>query len=368
MTANAAASHAGRAPQRILVVVTRRIGDVLLATPLIRSLKQAWPDAQIEALVFAGTEGVLAANPDLHVVHTVPERPGLMQHAALLMRLFKRYDLALSLVPGDRPTLYAWLAGQRSIGLLLDQPGQRWKQRFLDQWVAMDAANTHTVRSHLQLAAALGIPAIPEVVVSWRPEDSAAVDTLLGKPCGALAVLHPCPKFRYKMWHQQGWIDVANWLISNGVRVALSGGPDADERAYVAAIAQRLPDSIINAAGKLSLGGVAALLSRAQFYIGPDTAVTHMAAATGVPTIALFGPTDPVKWGPWPKGHPAATNPWRRLGDQRSANVQLVQGRATCVPCGHEGCERRIGSASDCLLAIPATTIINCLKTISYDK
>ena len=355
-------------PRRILVIVTRRIGDVLLATPLIRSLKQAWPGAQIEALVFDGTQGVLTANPDLHAVHAVPERPGIAQHVALLMRLFKRYDLALSLLPGDRPTLYAWLAGQRSIGLIIDQPGQRWKQRFLDQWIALDAVNMHTVRAHLALADALGIPALPEVVVSWRDEDVAAVDTLLGNSCGALAVLHPHPKFRYKMWREQGWIDIATWLIDNGVRVALTGGPAADERAYVTAIAQQLPASVINTAGKLSLGGVAALLAHAQFYVGPDTAVTHMAAASGVPTIALFGPGDPVKWGPWPKNHPATTNPWRRLGDQRVGNVQLVQGRAACVPCGHEGCERHVGSASDCLLAIPASTVINYLKTIGYGK
>ena len=350
-------------PRRLLVIVTRRIGDVLLATPLIRSLKQAWPDTQIEALVFDGTQGVLLGNPDLHAVHTVPERPRFLQHAALIMRLFRHYDLALSLLPGDRPTLYAWLAGRRRIGLLLDQRGQRWKQGLLDQWAPLDAVNTHTVRSYLALTDVLGIPAIPDALVSWRPEDMTAVDGLLGKPCTALAVLHPYPKFRYKMWHQQGWIEVARWLLDNGMRVALTGGPDADERAYVDAIARQLPDSVINTAGKLTLGGTAALLARAQFYVGPDTAVTHMAAATGVPTIALFGPSEPVKWGPWPKGHPANTNPWRRLGDQRVGNVQLIQGRAGCVPCGHEGCERHIESASDCLLAIPAKTVINYLKS-----
>lgn len=355
-------------PRRVLIIVTRRIGDVLLATPLIRSLKLAWPDTQIEALVFDGTQGVLLGNPDLHAVHTVPERPRFLQHAALIMRLFKRYDLALSLLPGDRPTLYAWLAGRRRIGLLLDQQGQRWKQKLLDQWSPLDAVNTHTVRAYLALADVLGIPKVPEVAVSWRSEDAVAVGALLGKPCGALAVLHPYPKFRYKMWQQQNWIDVARWLLNNDIRVTLTGGPDADECAYVDAIARQLPDSVINAAGKLTLGGTAALLNRAQFYVGPDTAVTHMAAATGVPTIALFGPSEPVKWGPWPKGHPANTNPWRRIGDQRVGNVQLIQGRAECAPCGLEGCERHIGSASDCLLAIPAKTVINCLKSNIYIK
>lgn len=356
------------APQRILVIVTRRIGDVLLATPLIRSLKQAWPDARIEALVFAGTEGVLAANSDLAAVHVIAERPRLGAHLALLAKLFRQYDLALSLVPSDRPTLYAWLAGRRRIGLLVDWPSQRWKQRFLDAWTACDPYNTHTVRNHLALAAELGIPAVADVAVSWRDSDSAAVDHLLGTACGVIAVLHPYPKFRYKMWHESGWVAVARWLMDNGMRVALTGSADAAERAYVDAIARKLPDTVINAAGQLTLGGTAALIARAQFYVGPDTAITHIAAATGVPTVALFGPTDPVKWGPWPKGHGAAGNPWRRLGDQRVGNVQLVQGRAACVPCGHEGCARRLTSSSDCLQHLSAAVIINYLKTMGYEK
>lgn len=353
-------------PRRVLVIITRRIGDVLLATPLIRSLKQAWPDARIEALVFDGTQGVLLGNPDLHAVHAVPERPRFLRHAALVLRLFKRYDLALSLLPGDRPTLYAWLAGRRRIGLLFDRRGQRWKQWLLDQWLPFDAVHTHTVRTHLALAGALNIPAASDVIVSWNANDSAAIDALLGKTCTPLAVLHPYPKFRYKMWHRRGWIEVAQWLLDHGFRVALTGGPGADERAYVDAIAKQLPDDVINTAGKLTLGGTAALLTRAQFYVGPDTAVTHMAAATGIPTIALFGPSEPVRWGPWPKGHTVDTNPWRRLGDQRVGNVQLIQGRAVCAPCGLEGCGRHIDSASDCLLAIPTKLVINCLKTTAY--
>lgn len=356
------------APRRILVIVTRRIGDVLLATPLIRSLKSAWPQSRIEVLVFAGTQGVLAGNTDISAVHTVAERPALLQHLSLLARLFRQYDLALSLVPSDRPTLYAWIAGRRRIGLLVDRAGQRWKQNFLNRWVAFDPDNTHTLRNHLALAGALGIPAVADVAVAWRDDDTAAVDALLQGPCSALAVLHPYPKFRYKMWHEAGWIAVARWLLDNGMRVALTGSPDPAERACVDAIAGQLPESVINAAGRLTLGGTAALIARAQFYVGPDTAITHIAAATGVPTIALFGPSDPVKWGPWPKGHPPDHNPWRRLGDQRAGNVQLVQGRAMCVPCGHEGCARQLDSSSDCLQHLPATTIINYLKTMSYAK
>ena len=69
-------------PRSVLVVVTRRVGDVLLATPLIRSLKRAWPEAAIDVLVFEGTEGVLAANPDIRRVIAVAERPRWRQHSS----------------------------------------------------------------------------------------------------------------------------------------------------------------------------------------------------------------------------------------------------------------------------------------------
>lgn len=361
-------SESALPPRRILVIVTRRIGDVLLATPLIRSLKSTWPEAHIEALVFAGTQGMLAGNADLDTIHTIPERPAAGEHFALIRRLFRRYDLALSLVPSDRPTLYAWLFGKKRMGLLVDWPNQRWKRRFLDQWVAFDPDDTHTLRNHLALTDALGITAQSEVVVSWNDSDRQAVDALLQGPCGALAVLHPWPKFRYKQWREDGWIAVARWLIDNGFRVALTGSPDPEEKNHVDAIARQLPDGVINAAGRLTLGGTAALIARAQFFIGPDTAVTHIAAATGVPTIALFGPTDPVKWGPWPKGCSEDRNPWQRVGDQRIGNVQLVQGRKHCVPCGQEGCDRHIHSASDCLQQLPAERIILYLKTMAYAK
>ena len=109
-----------RPPDSILVIVTRRIGDVLLATPLIRSLRLAWPAAAIDALVFAGTEGILAANPDLRRVVAVPENAKEPSHLRTLFSLARRYDLAVSTLPGDRPTFTAWLAGRRRVGLLLE--------------------------------------------------------------------------------------------------------------------------------------------------------------------------------------------------------------------------------------------------------
>ena len=353
-----------KAPQRVLVIVTRRIGDVLLATPLIRSLKQAWPQAQIEALVFAGTESVIAANPDLHSVITIAERPGLWRHLKLIARLLRRYDLAVSCLPSDRPTLYAWLFGKWRIGPLLDDPKHRWKKNLLSQWTFFDNLNTHTVLMNLKLAELLFVPKRYEVVVSWSDATAAYLDELLSRqaPKQRLAVLHLYPKFNYKMWHAQGWGELAHWLADHGLRVVLTGSSESEELGYIEKIMPLLPRDTLNLAGRLNLQQAACLLSRAAIYVGPDTAVTHIAAAVGVPTVALYGPTDPVKWGPWPKNHNGEHNPWKRLGSQSAGNVVLLQGKGACVPCLLEGCDRHIGSFSDCLQNLPARTVIKAVE------
>ena len=362
---NAAAGGAASPPRSVLVVVTRRIGDVLLATPLVRSLKLAWPKSDVDALVFRGTEGALAANLDVRRILTVPERPGRLWHLGFLLRLARRYDIALSLQTGDRPSLYAFVAGRRSVGL---QPaaGKGTLKRFLlDRWVPFDNVNTHTVCMHLALADAIGIPRCGEVVVAWSAAEERAVEALLGA-AGArpLAVLHTYPKFRYKMWRPEAWLEVACWLSDRGFQLALTGSGDKDELAYVGDLARAMPEGTIEAAGKLTLGASACLASRARIFVGLDTAMTHVAAALGVPTAALYGPTNPVKWGPWPRGQPPDANPWRRCGSQHVLNVALVQGPGACVPCHLEGCERHLQSGSDCLDQLTVRQVIAVIEQL----
>jgi heptosyltransferase-3 len=351
-------------PRRILVVVTRRIGDVLLATPVVRSLKAAWPDARIDMLAFAGTEGFVAGSADLAQIVTVAERPARREHLRLFARLFRRYDLALSLVPGDRPTLYAFLAGRRRVGLLIDSRKHWWKRALLDAWVPFDGLNTHTVLMHLALLRAVQVPPIRGVVPSFTSRDEATAQSALSRLRGApYAVLHPYPKFRYKMWHETGWAEIGNWLAKEGLCVVITGGPDGAEREYARRIAGAI-DSALDLSGQLDLGALAAVLSRAALYVGPDTAVTHAAAALGIPTIALYGPSDPVKWGPWPAGYDSDVNPWRRHGDQLVNRVRLIQGRARCVPCMNEGCERHVASASDCLTHLSPQVVIAAVREL----
>ncbi len=343
-------------PRRILIIITRRIGDVLLATPLIRSVRSAWPNARLDALVFESTAGVLAANHDIDRIIAVPERPRFWPHARLILSLIRRYDLAVSMLTGDRPTLYAWLAGRHRIGFVEENKG-RWKQSLLSHAVAFDNLNTHTVLMNLQLADALGITRHYEIVIGWSSAEQDRVGKLLDGPA-PYAVLHPYPKFNYKMWHDEGWAALAESLSARDLRIVITGGPDPAESAYAQRLLERFPPATMNLAGRLTLAETACLLSRARIYIGPDTATTHLAAAMGTPTVALYGPSNPVKWGPWPRQHRSDRNPWQRLGSKRLHNVALIQGNEACVPCLQEGCDRHIGSFSDCLRNLPADKVI----------
>ena len=336
------------------------MGDVLLATPLLRSIKAAWPGAAIDVLVFAGTRDVLANHPDVRRVLAVAERPGRIAHAAFILRMLRRYDLALSCLAGDRPTLYAMLAGRRSVGFVMAGSGARWKRWLLSRWVEFDDLGTHTVAMNLALADALGIARQHDFAARWSAADAAHVASLLesSDPSRTYAALHLYPKFNYKMWHVEGWVGLAQWLHERAIASVLTGGSEPREIEFAASVAAQMPAGTINLAGRMSFAQTACAIASARLFVGPDTVTTHLAAALGVPTIALYGPSNPVKWGPWPRDFSGASSPWRLAGTQASGNVELVQGVGACVPCMREGCDQHIASFSDCLRQLPLPAVI----------
>jgi heptosyltransferase III len=324
---------------RILVVALRRLGDVLFATPLIASIRRAFPQARIDALVFADTAGMLAGNRDLDRVVTMPPARGTMASLALALRLFKRYDLAVSTQSGDRPTFFALLAGRRHVGPI--DGGRRGALRRMALSRAVpNVPGLHRLEDMLRLADALGIERVP----------------LLACPGGAAprrfapgpyAVIHAAPHFIYKRWTRDGWRALAAGLRDRGLAILATGGPAPAERAFLDDVWGQ-DGAVTRLDGALSWPELTALLAQARLYVGPDTSVTHLAAASGCPTVALYGPTDPRLWGPVPA---AGLEPmWEAAGTiQRRGNVWLVQNPLPCLPCQNEGCERHLASFSRCL-------------------
>jgi heptosyltransferase III len=348
-------SHPVELPPRpkILVVALRRLGDVLLTTPLIRSLRRAWPEAAIDALVFADTAGILEGNPDLNGIIGMPPRPSHVQSLALAARLWRRYDLSISTQPGDRPTAFAIVAGRTRIAPVEPSLGGRIKSRFLHRRVPY-GGGVHRVEQMLRLADALGIARAPELV---NPKPRAAP----GLPDGNYAVIHAAPMYRYKQWTKEGWRALAARLAERGLAVVATGGPAADERRYLDDVWGDGSPTVLRVDGRLGWPQLAGLLAEARVYVGPDTSVTHLAAASGCPTIALYGPTDPRLWGPWPREGLATM--WDAAGTiQRRGNVWLVQNPLPCMPCQCEGCERSLGSYSACLDELAVEQVIAAVE------
>ena len=330
---------------RILVIALRRLGDVLLTTPLIRSLRRAWPEAAIDALVFADTVGILSGNPDLNGIVARPPRPIAAQSLALAGRLLKKYDLAVSTQSGDRPTFFAIVAGRLSVAPVEATFNGQVKRALLHRSVPY-VSGVHRVEEMLRLADTLGIARVPELV-GPLPRDVAVP--------GDYAVIHAAPMFRYKQWTIEGWRALAAWLAGRGLTVIATGGPAAAERRYL----DELWDGVAvqRRDAQLDWPQLTGLLAKARLYVGPDTSMTHLAAAAGCPTVALYGPTDPRLWGPWPVGGLATV--WAASGTvQRRGNVWLVKNPLPCMPCQLEGCERQLESYSACLDELSAQQVI----------
>jgi heptosyltransferase-3 len=193
----------------------------------------------------------------------------------------------------------------------------------------------------LRFADALGIPRVPQVVAPAAAAPVKGVD-------GDYAVIHAAPFFRYKQWTREGWRALVAALAARGLKIIATGGSGTTERAYLDEIWNEAGTDVQRFDGRLTWPELSSVLARARVYVGPDTSVTHLAAAAGCPTVALFGPTDPRLWGPWPAQ--GLSEPWRDAADvQRRGNVWLMQNPLPCMPCQLEGCERRLDSYSACL-------------------
>jgi heptosyltransferase-3 len=335
---------------RILVITLRRLGDVLLTTCLTRVIRRRFPEAMLHMLVFRSSAGILQGNPDLDHVITVSERPSASESLALVRKLWRRYDLAVSTQAGDRPILYALAAGRRRASFVpgKGQTGERWKRRVLHAGLVIEP-NSHRVTQLMRLAQEIGFAGKPEIICP-RSNDAGVF-----APAGPYAVVHASPFYQYKRWTKSGWRELARGLNDRGLTILATEGPDPAERAYL----DEVWDSVWPPVERVRAdwAELATLLERARLYVGPDTATTHLAAAAGCPTIALYGPTSPRLIGPWPAR--GLEREWDEAGTiQRRGNVWVIQNPLPCLPCEKLGCEGRLDSYSRCLDELPATRIL----------
>jgi heptosyltransferase-3 len=172
--------------------------------------------------------------------------------------------------------------------------------------------------------------------------------------------MHAPSMWPYKQWAPENYRRVAEALIARGVQVVLTGSGGQRDQACIAPLRSlAAAPRLLDVSGRLDFNQLSGLFGRAAVYIGPDTSVSHLAAATGVPTVAIFGPTNPQRWAPWPSTGTATLH--RRELLQTAGNVTLLQAGLPCVPCTRAGCKDHVQSHSDCLAVITPERVLDAV-------
>lgn len=356
-----------RDPASVFLVAGPAHGDVLLATPLLSSLRRAWPDATIDVLVYRGQADILSGNPDVNDVLSASKHPRGGEYWRLLKRILRRYDVAIAPKHTDRAIAYAAIAGRSRVAVV-PPDRDRWKRRITQSHVLYDHYETHTLVQNAELAALLGIEPSFDLRLPAAAEATDVVDRALGSGLASapFAVLHLNPGLPHKRWQLSGWAAVARWLHGRGLPLVLTGDGSPAEAAYLDDAVRQMAVPVANLAGKLRFADVVELLLRCRVYVGADTVTSHLAAAAGVPTVALFGPETPKVWGPWPRGGRFGKTPFPGPGNQRAGNVLVVQSTTPCPTCRQAECLRRSERERSCnlMLTLGSEQVIAGIATL----
>jgi heptosyltransferase-3 len=264
---------------RILFVTANRLGDAVLSTGLLDHLIRTWPTARFTVACGPVAAGVFQRMPNLERIIVIEKQP------------FGRHWLTLW---GETVTRW-W-------DLVVDIRGSAlsWLVPTLHRAVMRTGAKRLSTRPKTaQLAEVLGLHEVPSPVVWYSAEDSARAAGLL-PACRPIIALAPTANWLPKVWPAERFVTLfqrlAN-LYSPDAVPAVIAGPGETEAAMAKPVLQALPNAI-DLVGRLSLPEIAALLSRANLFVGNDSGLMHLAAASGAPTLGLFGPTNAREYAP----------------------------------------------------------------------
>lgn len=292
-------------PEKILIVRLGAIGDVVNALVLAAALKRHEPRVRIGWAVHSLVQPLVEGHPDVDRVHSWPRDAGLRGARALLREVrAERYDLAIDAQRITKSALLARLSGAPRV---LGYDRARCKEAswlWTRERVAPGDPGAHVVLQYLELAWHLGVPEAEPI--RRLPQDPAAEAWAeafvrgVGAPPVLLNVGASKPQNR---WPPRRFGQLAFALRANDVPVVLTGGPEDREAAREAFAVAGDVAGVHDLAGATTLLQFVALARRARLFVGCDTGPMHAAAAVGTPVVALFGPADPGRTGPFGAGH-----------------------------------------------------------------
>jgi lipopolysaccharide heptosyltransferase I len=328
---------------KILILKPSSLGDVVQALPVLRLLKRHWPASEIYWWVDSSLAPLLDDDPDLAGVVRFERRrwafPAHWPEMGRSIRWMRAqvFDLVIDLQCLARSGAFAWLAnGKFLAGLDERREGARG---FYDLAVPRASFHTHAVDWYLGVLKALSVPVhwnfawLPE-----RPAVAAAVKEKWQTETARWIILQPGARWENKRWPLEYFIPLTRKLAAAhpDFKFAILGSEA--ERNLGTALAQLDPQRCLDLTGRISLPEMVEWIRLSGLMITNDTGPMHVAAALGKPLVAIFGPTEPRRTGPY--GQPGST----------------VQTRLPCVPCMKSSCAN--SKPLECLRAIPPDAIL----------
>lgn len=335
--------------RNILIVKLSAIGDVVHALPVAHALKNGFPAARITWVVEKPAYDLLTNNPDIDEI-IIFDKPkckslgGLLRYAPSFSKQLKsrKFDLAIDLQGLFKSGVIAWLSGAPE---RLVYGNTREGSDLLSKKICGAHANGHVVNQYLDVARHLGCqidtPVFPICITEQEAEQAAAIAKHAGldlkNPYVVLAIGANWPN---KCWPVSRFAELADMLYEKGIIPVVIGGPkEATVYEEMKTMTKIPPLSLI---GRTTLKQLAYVIKHAKNFVGGDTGPMHLAAAIGTPVVALYGPTDTNRNGPFGPGHKA------------------IVIDSECAGCWRRQCPKDV----DCLAQISAQQVYRALSGI----
>jgi heptosyltransferase-2 len=296
--------------ERVLIIRLTALGDVLLATPLLRSLKLAQPEKEIDWLIDPALAPLLEGNP--HLSRVLPFGRGV--RSALRAR---HYDLVIDLQNKLKTAALLHALGARRILTLRKR--NIWNALVSLLGHESPTSGPHAVDRNLELVRPLGVTPRGrelqlEVTESGRAEVAGLLANRLTAPVWGLAA---GSRWATKRWPLDRYQALGGEAARSGAKILLLGGPT--DAPILDALGRSLGSAALGDTRQLSIAGLVAAIDACDLVVSNDSGPAHIAAALGRPVVVLFGPTSPSRWAP----------PGRK--------VRVVSRELVCSPCSNHG-------------------------------
>lgn len=331
-------------PKRIVVIGPSNIGDAVLMSPVVAQAHRAAPEAQITLLVGERAAAVFERDPRLHALWVMESYHGALGKLRLARDL--RALKPDALIDLRQTALPLCLRPWRAWRYFLPVPRRITHMRERHLWrLRQQAPELITVPGSKGTRTAQPVPSEPGTSLHITDEMRAIADRLLTRwgvdRARPLVIVCPGARSHIKRWPADRFAKVADALIERQhAEVILSG--ETSEQPIIDELTRAMTHRAHSAVGSVTIQQLAALMERTQLVITNDSASLHVASAVGAPTVAIFGPTDPAKYGP------------------TSKHSRAIQRRLFCVPCEAAQCRY----THECLRFISVEDVLSAAHSI----